>query len=1189
MRLASVEGELIDRSKPLEFEFEGRRCTAFRGDTISSALLASGVRVLGRSFKYHRPRGVLSGAGHDANVLMQVSKSSRSIPNVRGDLTEVEPGWVVRAVNTRGGAAHDRLALLGHLAPFLPVGFYYKAFHSKRYFPHWERLFRHLAGLGQVDFAAPRQLTAKRYDFCDVVVIGAGPSGLAAALAAAERGATVLLVDENPAPGGSGLYARGCDPAGLRATQALIAAVRVHPRVRLLTRTFAAGYYGDHWVALVAPDHLRKVRSRGVIIAQGAFEQPAVFRGNDLPGVMLASAAQRLLYRFAVMPSRRAVVLTANVEGYAAALDGLSHGVQIVGVLDLRAAPGVTSTALAEELAARGVPLHCAVEPIEAQPARDGSLASLTFKSHRTASAGLQHLTLDGLWMSVGFAPANALLQQAGARLAFARELEQFVPEGLPPGVYGCGKVNGVYSLEGRIADGHNAGNHAAAALGFGPASVRARVAACRESPNHPFPIFPHPRGLEFVDLDEDLQLADLRNACQEGFDNSELLKRFSTLGMGPSQGKHSNLNGLRVLAQQRGESVERLGMTTARPMFHPVPLSHLAGRGFTPQRRTALDAEHEALGACWMPAGSWRRPEYYPVAGKSREAAIADEVRAVRTACGLIDVGTLGKIEVHGPEAVQLLERVYTGRFADLRVGMTRYGLMLDEAGVIADDGVVARFGPESFYLTTTTGNSASIFLELGRLTTWWGLNVALMNLTGHYAAINVAGPAARSLLARHTTLDLSNAAFPYLAARQATVAGAPCRILRVGFVGEVGYEIHLPVEHAVTLWRALLASGEPYGARCFGVQAQRILRLEKGHIIVGQDTDGLTNALEINMPWALKMDKPFFIGQRSLEILKRQPPKQTLVGFQLPPEEQRHPKEGHLVIEQGEIRGRVTSCAVSPTLGRAIGLALVKPGESTERRLRIRIDHGAELVVEIVALPFHDPRGERQRIDGFSANAAERAAPCLPAAVLSPAAAPRAGSKRAPSLARINPSLRVKVHRTRARFGCKGPAAEHWIRRLGIRAPTQANAGILHDGLLIARLGTTEFLLEAMTDSAAGPLQPAALSFDAAPAGVYPVPRQDFVMTLEGQNVNELLRQVCNVNFEPLWNAALSADPIVLTSMIGVSVVAWPHRSTTLRHALTLWIDPSFANYFRDTLLEVGRHLGDVELIDECTAESA
>jgi sarcosine oxidase subunit alpha len=969
-----MKGERIDRGTTVEFTFEGKRLQGYRGDTVSSALVASGARILGRSFKYHRPRGLLSAAGHDVNALMQVRRDGGSIPNVRADVVEVGADWDINAVNTRGGLARDRLSFFNRLAPFLPVGFYYKAFHSKRWFPRWERMFRTLTGLGEVDLRAARRSTPKRYDFCDVLVIGAGPSGLAAALAAAEQGAAVLLVDENPSAGGSGLYARGGATQLAGQTEALIVTALGNPRIRILTNTYAAGYYADHWVSLVAPECLVKVRARSVIVAQGAYEQPAVFRGNDLPGIMLASAAQRMLYRYAVVTAQRVAVLTSNAEGYAAALDALAHGVDVAAVLDLRLETGVDSIAAAQELARKGVLIHYGVKPIEAIAGAGGGVGSLVFESTAGVAPGRHTLDLDGVWMSVGFAPANALLHQANTRMCYQRSTEQFVPQTLPAGIHACGKVNGVYSFAERIADGRNAGACAAGQIGFGNAVGRLAANTPRECPTHPYPVFPHSLGKEFVDFDEDLHVRDLHNACQEGFDSSELLKRFSTVGMGPSQGKHSNMNALRILAKVRGEPIESLGPTTARPMFHPVPLSHLAGRGFTPGRRTPLDSHHEALGAVWMPASNWRRPEYYAIAGKSREAAIADEVRAVRTRVGMIDVGTLGKIEVHGPHAAQFLERLYTARFANLKVGMTRYGLMLDEAAVVVDDGVIGRLGEQAFYFTTTTGNSATLFREFGRLATWWDLPVGLVNLTGHYAAFNLAGPASRAVLREHTALDLADEAFPYLGIREAQVAGAPCRIMRVGFVGELGYEIHVPFQHAADVWRALLSSGSRFQIQPFGVEAQRMLRLEKGHVIVGQDTDGITNALEIGMPWAIKMDKPFFIGQRSLRVLEKQPRRQALVGFTLPsagpmPEElsvqgQHRPKECHLVLDGGQIAGRVTSVGWSPTLGRCIGLGLVAPHVALRQHLRVRIERGEEIDVEVAQPPFYDPHGERQRL---------------------------------------------------------------------------------------------------------------------------------------------------------------------------------------------------------------------------------
>ena len=399
--------------------------------------------------------------------------------------------------------------------------------------------------------------------------------------------------------------------------------------------------------------------------------------------------------------------------------------------------------------------------------------------------------------------------------------------------------------------------------------------------------------------------------------------------------------------------------------MFHPVPLGHLAGRAFSLERQTPLAAQHRLLNAVWMPAGQWQRPEYYARPGTTREAAIVAEVVAVREAAGLIDVGTLGKIDVYGPDAAQFLERVYTGRFANLKVGMTRYGLMVDESGVIIDDGVIARLADEHFYFTTTTSGSATVYRELTRLNVMWGLNVGIVNLTGHLAALNLAGPAARRILKQLTEANLSDALFPYLGAREIDVAGIPARALRVGFVGELGYELHVAADQAASLWSALMGAGASFGLRPFGVEAQRLLRLEKGHVIIGQDTDGLTTPYQAAMQWALKMDKPFFVGQRSLQIVARQPQKQMLVGFMLTDDAAGVPKECHLVIDANEIAGRVTSIAHSPALKRVVGLALVEPRLSTVgQTLQIRIEGARMIEAVVTALPFYDKDGSQQRI---------------------------------------------------------------------------------------------------------------------------------------------------------------------------------------------------------------------------------
>ncbi|MDX2166896.1 MAG: glycine cleavage T C-terminal barrel domain-containing protein, partial [Deltaproteobacteria bacterium] len=481
----------------------------------------------------------------------------------------------------------------------------------------------------------------------------------------------------------------------------------------------------------------------------------------------------------------------------------------------------------------------------------------------------------------------------------------------------------------------------------------------------HPYPIVGGAAGKAFIDFDEDVKLDDLLHAAQEGFDSIELMKRYATVGMGPSQGKHSHLNAARVLARWRNQPLAATGITTARPFVQPVSLGHLAGRGLHPHRQTPLQAQHAQAGAVFFHAGDWLRPEYYARGGRTKAELVRDEALRVRRGVGLIDVGTLGKIDCYGPDAAELLERVYTGRFRDLAVGATRYAVMCDESGVVVDDGVVARLAPEHFYFTTTTTGAAAVYRELARLNAFWRLDVGLVNVTGARAAINLAGPRARAVLAPLTDVDCSAAAFPYLGVREGVVAGAPARLLRVGFVGELGFEIHVAAAHAGLVWEALLAAGRSEGIAPFGVEAQRLLRLEKAHLIVGQDTDGLTNPLAAGLGWAVKMDKPFFVGQRSLRIVGARPLKQRLVGFALPLDlPVAAPQECCLIIRQGAIVGRVTSIAASETLGQRIGLAYVAPALAPAgTRLQIKNAHGQLVDATVVETPFYDPRHLRQR----------------------------------------------------------------------------------------------------------------------------------------------------------------------------------------------------------------------------------
>ncbi len=965
-RLAPHADEWIDRSIIVNFFFEGKECQGYEGDTISSALVAAGVPFLGRSFKYHRPRSLLSFSNHDSNTLFQVGE----VPNVRGDVTPLRAGMRVSAINTFGGLSKDRARVLDRLSSFLPVGFYYKAFHSKRLFPHWERMFRALTGLGRVSLDAPRKFTAKRYAFCDVLVVGAGASGLSAALAAAAAGAHVALVDES-------LQGGGITPLRTpnSTLEALLRKLSQSDKITFYSATVAAGYYADHWLALAEPLRMTKMRAKAVVFATGVIEQPAVFRNNDLPGVMLASAALRLLACYRIAPGRTIVIVAANREAYEACLELVANSLRVAAILELRSTlqHSLEDLKLARRCEDLGVKIFTASAPYQAIAASNGLLKAVDYgpidSSGTINSQAAKRIECDSLLMSVGWAPASHLLAQAGGSTVFSPEIQQFVPKELPAGIFVAGRLNGVFEFNSRLDDGHRAGTDAAAYSGYGE-TRGSEVTRSTRCPSHPYPIVEHPAAKNFVDFDEDIQVKDLQNAIQEGFDSSELLKRYTTVGMGPSQGQHSNMNALRILARARSMSVSALGLTTARPMYHPIPLKLLAGRGFHPVRRTPVDAMHGALGAMWMPAGNWRRCEYYGVSGETRDASIAAEVWAVRHAVGLIDVGTLGKIEIHGPMAGEFLDRVYAGNFSNLRVGMTRYGLMLDESGVIIDDGVIARLAIDLFYFTTTTSGSTAVFRELLRLNALWGLECSLINLTGHMAAFNFAGPLCRAILQPLIDIDLAEAEFPFLGVREARLCGVAARLMRVGFVGELGYEIHVAANAGIVVWKALMSAGQDRGLRPFGVEAQRVLRLEKGHFIVSQDTDGLTDPYEANAMWAMNMRKPFFVGQRSLRILEKRGPRQKLVGIEW--DGASHStlvKESHLVIDGVNIAGRITSALYSATLKKWIGFAMLNPdfASRTEslpnREIYIRTDSGKMQLARIATIPFYDPKNSRQK----------------------------------------------------------------------------------------------------------------------------------------------------------------------------------------------------------------------------------
>ncbi len=954
LRTTKQNGEWLDRTKKINFTFEGEAFIAFEGDTISSALWAAGQKVLGRSFKYHRARGVLSLANHDVNILVTDGMDT----NMRADIVLVKDGMVLNAVNTVGGVKKDKNSFIDSISPLLPVGFYYKAFHTpRRFFPFWEKVIRKASGLGIVNFDYPRILKRKLHTHCDVLVIGAGPSGLTAALVAAEAGLEVTIVDENQQAGGSLGYNRGGNVATASQLTDLLAKVAGYSNITMITGAYAAGYYPDHLIPIVAANGITKVRAKTVIVASGAFEQPPVFRYNDLPGVMLGSAAQRLIYRYGVKPFNNGVVVTANDYGYRVALDLLVAGTKVVAVVDLRA----EASSMAAELTKRGVkvyPGHCVYEAL-ASSDKSGVRGAIicAYDEQKNVAITTKKITLecDGIAMSAGWAPAGALLYQAGTAMQFDYAVQQFVPNRIPDGIFAAGKVNGIFELEQRINDGRRAANEALRYLGLSAPEVvvEKHVGAC---PSHPYPMVPHDKGKNFVDFDEDIQIKDFVNAAKEGFDNIELMKRFTTVGMGPSQGKHSNMNAIRILAKIRNLPVEKIGTTTSRPFFHPTPIGHLGGRGFHSHRLTSLHQWHADHGAVFTDIGAWKRAAYYLTAGQTKEDAIQTEAMAVRQTAGIIDGSSFGKIEVHGPDAAEFLERFFTGVYTTQKVGSCRYVMLLDESGVIVDDGIASRLADDLFYLSVGTSNAAAVYREMQRSQQMWQLDLGLVNVTGAFGAINIAGPAAREILATLTDLDLSYESFPISSVRESFVAGVEARLIRVAFVSDVGYELHIPMVQVPQVWQALLDAGKKHGVRPFGSDTQRLLRLEMGHAMPGVDTDGLTNPFEIGAEWALKMTKAYFIGQRSLQILAKKPLRKRLVAFVLAENfKGEMPMDCNLVLEGREILGRVTSIGYSKFINRCIGLAFVTPAKTAiGAQFQIRTDNGSSVTATVVKTPF-------------------------------------------------------------------------------------------------------------------------------------------------------------------------------------------------------------------------------------------
>ncbi|CAN5757424.1 2Fe-2S iron-sulfur cluster-binding protein [soil metagenome] len=845
-RLAAREGESIDRARPLRFTLDGRTISAYEGDTIGSALAASGVDITGRSFKYHRPRGIMCMTGSCPNCMMQVD----GIPNVRACTEPVRDGMKVGRQNAWPSVDRDIHGWLNRVSFMMPPGFYYKVFQHPRWaWPLVEPFIRSKAGLGKVPRDEDHEPRERITLHPDVLVIGGGAAGLAAAAETAGAGLDTLVLEQEPDTGGSMRRISSAD--GADGADALLAEAE-SAGARILTGTAAFGTFEGPLVAAANPRALYRVRPRHLVVATGAIEQPAVFPNNDLPGVMLSSAADLLVHRFGVLPGRNAVVMTSSEAGHETARTLVGAGAR-VSVVDLRA----------DAPAGQGYRVATGVNVLAAAGRR--RVTGVTIGPPGAAEGA--SVDCDLLVLAGFTAPSTNLLSMSGAEVGFDEHAQAFLPERLPDGLYAVGAVAGAVSHEGAVAQGRLAGLEIGVAHGAPPAGAAERIGALREAASERGdPVVLPPEvgagaGKQFACLCMDVTDKELKKAVAEGFSSMELLKRYTTITMGPCQGKACMVPSQRLCARATGSTFAETKRTTSRPPWTPVELGTLAGARRTPRKESTMHDLHTDAGADIMWAGDWRRPHHF--------SSPEDEVRAVRNGVGVIDVSTLGKFRVAGPGAVELLERLYPNRFSDQPVGRIRYGVMLNDEGVIVDDGAVVRVDDDEFFVTVTSGNTGA----LERWMTWWmadwQLDVRLLNVTGAFAAVNIAGPASRDVMALLTDADVSAEALPYLSSARLDVAGVPALVLRIGFVGELGYEIHFPSMYGDDVWARIMEVGRVAGIVPFGLEAQRILRLEKQHILIGQDTDAESDPYEVGLGWIVNADTQDFLGKRSLADL--------------------------------------------------------------------------------------------------------------------------------------------------------------------------------------------------------------------------------------------------------------------------------------------------------------------------------
>jgi sarcosine oxidase subunit alpha len=983
------QGGLIDRTRSLTFNFDGRRYRGHPGDTLASALLSNGVHLVGRSFKYHRPRGILSAGPEEPSALVELRAGARREPNTRATTAELYDGLEAASQNRWPSLRFDVLAVNSVLAPFLAAGFYYKTFMWPTAF--WEKVYepliRRAAGLGRAAGAEDPDHYEKAFLHCDVLVIGGGPAGLMAAFAAGRAGARVVLCEEDFRLGGRLIADRRivANRPSAEWSADVVAQLRSLPSLRLMPRTTVVGVYdggtysalervNDH-VAVPPPDQPRqrlwRIVAKRSILAAGAIERPPVFGNNDRPGIMLAGSVRAYINRYAVAPGRRAVIFAADDESARTALDLVHAGVEVRAIVDPRPSVGPEVAAAAQLAGARLI----AGGVVSATRGR----RRLHAVDIRTASGTVERIACDVVCVSGGWSPTVHLTTHLGARPVWNEGLAAFVPGTLPPGMSVAGAAGGGLTLAHALSEGARAGRAAAADCGFDGTPIEVPGVDPETTAGVPLWRVRGARGKAFVDLQNDVTADDVALAQREGFRSVEHLKRYTTLGMAADQGKTSNVNGLALMAELTAKSIAETGTTAFRPPFAPVAIGafagHRRGKAFRPTRLPPSHRWAQEQGAVFGETGDWLRARWFPRPGETHWLeSVSREVATVRTGVGVCDVSTLGKIDLQGADAAAFLDRLYINTFSNLSVGRARYGVMLREDGHVLDDGTVARLGPRRFLITTTTANAAKVLqhMELAHQWLWPGLDVQFCSVTEQWAQYSVAGPHARDALRPMVDADhdISNAAFPYLATGGVSVLGGiPARLFRLSFSGELAYEIAVPAGYGDALIRCIMETGRPFGIAPYGTEALGVMRIEKGHI-GGGELNGQTTARDLGLGRMMSAHKDYIGRAMARRPGLTDPGRPTLVGIRHMEHSARLRAGAHLIHEGDEAgarddQGHVTSVAFSPSLGHWVGLGLLARGPE-RRGERVRAYdpvRGGDTTVEVCDPVFVDPKGERLR----------------------------------------------------------------------------------------------------------------------------------------------------------------------------------------------------------------------------------